>query len=301
MGLIKPKNRLIDHGTFYDTSEDSSEDFFFIQAADTQLGMMSNWDTDTKSTKTDQYAKGLITWEKEIELCRKMVKVANAMSPLPEFIVICGDLLDAFPEKWPDVRNEQEKDFKAIFRESKVPVICVCGNHDVGDAPTTNSIQLYKKSFGDDFFSFWVKGIKFLVLNSQLFENIDSCKEEAEEHEKWLDDQLHYHSSNHKGKPLVVFQHIPWFINEPDEEKIYFNVSLPLRERMLEKFHSSGVSTIFCGHYHRNAGGFYKEMELVVTSAVGCQIGNDGHGFRNVHVSNSGKISHEYKTLDSYS
>ncbi|QQP55078.1 Metallophosphoesterase CSTP1, partial [Caligus rogercresseyi] len=41
-------------------------------------------------------------------------------------------------------------------------------------------------------------------------------------------------------------------------------------------------------------GGFYKEMELIVTSAVGCQIGDDGHGFRRVDVSKTGKITHDY-------
>nr|ACO15321.1 metallophosphoesterase CSTP1 [Caligus clemensi] len=275
-----------------------AEDFFFIQAADTQLGMIANYDQSTKSTKKDQYAKGLITWEEEIRLCRQLVSAVNGMNPLPEFLVICGDLLDAFPKDWPEIRREQEQDFKAIFQESKVPIICVCGNHDVGDAPTPQSLQSYKESFGDDYFSFWVKGVKFLVLNSQLFENTENCKEEAERHNDWLDTQLQEHVSTHKGNPLVIFQHIPWFINSPEEDKIYFNVSQPLRERMLSKFYSAGVSSIFCGHYHRNAGGFYKEMELIVTSAVGCQIGDDGNGFRRVDVSKTGKMKHQYINLN---
>ena len=27
---------------------------------------------------------------------------------------------------------------------------------------------------------------------------------------------------------------------------------------MLEKLHAGGVRKVFCGHYHRNAGGWYK-------------------------------------------
>lgn len=57
------------------------------------------------------------------------------------------------------------------------------------------------------------------------------------------------------------------------------------------------MRAIFCGHYHRNAGGFYKDMELVVTSAVGAQLGDDGHGFRVVKVLDD-KIEHQYHTLD---
>lgn len=41
---------------------------------------------------------------------------------------------------------------------------------------------------------------------------------------------------------------------------------------MLDKFNQSGVRAIFCGHYHRNAGGRYKNLEVIVTSAVGAQI-----------------------------
>ncbi len=35
----------------------------------------------------------------------------------------------------------------------------------------------------------------------------------------------------------------------------------------------------------RNAGGFYKDLEVVVTTAVGCQLGADKHGMRIVTVS----------------
>ena len=45
-----------------------------------------------------------------------------------------------------------------------------------------------------------------------------------------------------------------------------------------------GIRKIFCGHYHRNAGGFYKDLEVIVTSAIGCQIGPDQHGMRIVKV-----------------
>ena len=62
------------------------------------------------------------------------------------------------------------------------------------------------------------------------------------------------------------------FVKRPDEEKFYFNIDLDLRLRMLQKFKSAGVSKIFCGHYHRNAGGWDQDMELVVTSAVGAQV-----------------------------
>ena len=54
---------------------------------------------------------------------------------------------------------------------------------------------------------------------------------------------------------------------------------------------------IFCGHYHRNAGGFYNGIEQVVTSAVSAQLGNDKSGIRIVNVFED-KITHKYVNLE---
>ena len=70
-------------------------------------------------------------------------------------------------------KTEQEKDFKNILSEldPDISAVCVCGNHDVGNTPTYQSVQDYKNNFGDDYFSFWVGGVKCLVLNSQFYED----------------------------------------------------------------------------------------------------------------------------------
>ena len=47
----------------------------------------------------------------------------------PAFFIVCGDLVDAMPDKWPDIRKEQEADFMKVFKGLKVPLVCVCGNH----------------------------------------------------------------------------------------------------------------------------------------------------------------------------
>ena len=72
----------------------------------------------------------------------------------------------------------------------------------------------------------------------------------------------------------MVFQHIPWFLKTPEEPKQYFNIEIDLRKKMLNKFKNSNVNKIFCGHYHRNAGGWDgPSLELVVTSAIGTGFG----------------------------
>ena len=103
--------------------------FFFIQAADTQLGMIDTWGDGSVGNRYPN-----ISWEREMDLCRQTVELLSSMKPKPAFFIVCGDLVDAFPNEWPDIRAEQEKDFFEVFKnlDPDIPLICVCGNHDVG-------------------------------------------------------------------------------------------------------------------------------------------------------------------------
>lgn len=260
--------------------------FFFIQAADTQFGMIESYLEKKPNPR----------WDKEIALTEKAVEAVNQMEPKPRFFVVCGDLVDAMPGNAD--KAAQEEDFRRVFSKmsSDVPLVCICGNHDIGNQPTVASVAGYRASFGDDYFTFWCGGVMCIVLNSQFYEDPSLVQELAREQDSWLDQQLE-EAQRSGAKHVVVFQHIPWFLRKSDEEKEYFNIVLDLRLRMLDKFYKAGVRAIFCGHYHRNAGGFYKDMELVVTSAIGAQLGNDGHGFRIVKVRED-KIEHQYHTLD---
>ena len=60
--------------------------FCFVQAADSQYGMMDNWDEKVPGG-----------WEREIKLTRQAVAAANQMKPKPKFFIMCGDLVDAMP------------------------------------------------------------------------------------------------------------------------------------------------------------------------------------------------------------
>ena len=160
------------------------------------------------------------------------------------------------------------------------------------------AVNLYTLDFGDDFFSFWHGGVHFIVINSQYYENSSQTQDLSDEQEAWLTNQLE-ESATQGAVHTVVFQHIPWFLKDVEEEKDYFNIEKTLRKKMLNKFHDAGVSKIFCGHYHRNAGGWFKDLEVVVTSAIGYELGDDPHGMRIVKV-NMSDISHEYHSLVSF-
>lgn len=71
---------------------------------------------------------------------------------------------------------------------------------------------------------------------------------------------------------------------------------------MLKKFNDYGVRAIFAGHYHRNAGGQFEDMELVVTSAMGAQLAdkisiNTKSGYRIVEVEEK-CLSHRYVEIE---
>lgn len=280
---IQTKNR--QYVGLADNEKEWKGPFCFIQGADPQYGMID-----------DMAEKKPLRWQTEIELTRKAVVAINAMNPKPKFFVVCGDLVHAMPGE--DLRDEQEADFKREFAkvDPSIPLVCVCGNHDIGNTPTRQSIQNFKDNFGDDYFGFWVGGVRFLVLNSQLYEDASKVEDMKKEQDVWLDAELAAAKSS-GCKHLVLFQHIPWFLQTADEEDEYFNINRDVRIPMLEKFLAAGVNAIFCGHYHRNAGGSYKGIQEVVTSAMGCPLGETPSGLRVVKVHET-SISNQYYGMD---
>jgi len=294
MTILRGVDNVLDDERFkIDSNQTWDENFFFIQGADTQLGLMNFWGTDG----TDGIPYPDSNWDQEMELCKVAVDKMNKMEPKPAFFIVCGDLVDAFPDKYPDIRTKQEKDLKEVFSNltAEIPMICVCGNHDVGNSPTQETIERYKQNWGDDRFCFAFKGVFFIVLNSQFYQDSTNVPELYKEHEEWLEKVLEMEERK-KCNHTVVFQHIPWFLQQPDEADQYFNVDSALRKKKLDQFYAAGIRKIFCGHYHRNAGGFYKDLEVVVTSAIGCQIGPDQHGMRIVKIKEK-EIQHDYHAL----
>jgi len=298
--VLKAENRTLPGFEETELGEQWSEEpFFFVQAADTQLGMMVHRGDRDGVSFSEPVPYPDVTWEEELQLCRLTVEKVNRMDPKPAFFILCGDILDAFPEQWPEIRKKQEKDFMEVFKDLNVPLICVCGNHDVGQTPTKDTIANYVKSFGDDYFSFWLGGVHFIVLNSQFYEDCSLTQDLADKQDEWLDAQL-VKPAHHK----VIFQHIPWFFKHPYEAKFFnVNIELKLRLKMLQKFKEAGITKIFCGHYHANGGGWYDDgIEVVATSAIGAQIAKDGnppagHGVRIVKVAKN-SITHKYFKLE---
>lgn len=96
----------------------------------------------------------------------------------------------------------------------------------------------FRSSFGDDFFSFWCEGVLFIVLNSQYYYDSTEIPQLYDEQESWLESTLQ--EGKMKGAKIIVFQHIPLFIESVDEADQYFNLPKSIRKTLLEKLHSAG-------------------------------------------------------------
>ncbi|XP_004401289.1 PREDICTED: calcineurin-like phosphoesterase domain-containing protein 1 isoform 1 [Odobenus rosmarus divergens] len=266
--------------------------FYFIQGADPQFGLMKAWSTGDSDSGGDE-------WGQEIRLTEQAVEAINKLKPKPRFFVLCGDLIHAMPGMpW---RKEQTADLQRVLArvDSDIPLVLVSGNHDVGNTPTPETVAEFQRTWGDDYFSFWFGGVLFLVLNSQFWYDASRCPALKQAQDQWLDQQLSV-TGQRKCQHAIVFQHIPLFLRSIDEEDDYFNLTKSVRKEVADKFIRAGVTAVFSGHYHRNARGTYQNLDMVVSSAIGCQLGQDTHGLRVVVVT-AEKIIHRYYSLDELS
>ncbi len=252
--------------------------YFFVQLADTQYGMYTG-------------NKG---FEKEVAQIQQAIEHINRLRP--RFVIVCGDLTNAEPihARYQAQVSQYHQDFSNV--DEDIPLVCVCGNHDIGNRPTPKSIASYKKNFGDDYFSFWTGGVCNIVLNSSVLKDPTGAPEVLAAQQTWLEQQLDQ-AKQSKAKHILIFQHHPLFLTKEDEPDQYFNIPLERRRPLLQQLKQADVRAIFAGHYHRNSYGRAGSMEMVTTGPVGRPLGKDPAGLRIVKIHET-KIHHQYYGLD---
>lgn len=75
---------------FPDAEREWKGPFYFIQAADPQLGLMKAWSEGDCDGGGDE-------WVEEVELTKQAVEAVNQLRPRPRFMILCGDLVHAMP------------------------------------------------------------------------------------------------------------------------------------------------------------------------------------------------------------
>jgi predicted phosphodiesterase len=237
----------------------------FLQMSDPQFGM---------------YAKDT-GFEHETVNFDFAIATANRLKPA--FVVVTGDLIN----KAGDAPQAGEYKRIAAKLNPSIKLYSVPGNHDVGNEPTPETLARYRERFGPDYYSFRSGDIAGFVLNSSLLKAPEKVQDEAAKMESWLHAELA--KAKRDGVPnLIVFQHISFFLKEPDEADQYFNIPKATRRRYLDLLHEFGVKYVFAGHYHRNADGMDGDLEMITTGPVGMPLEGAKSGVRIVNVTRDG-------------
>lgn len=235
--------------------------WFFAVLSDPQFGMYAKDQNFAQETSNFGFA------------------IANLNRLHPRFVVICGDLVNRTGD--PDEIAEYKRILKQL--DPSIPVYSVAGNHDVGNLPTTPTVERFRAEFGRDYYTFSAGEVFGIVLDSSLIGSPGGDPMAATEQEAWLEKTL-ANAKLGSNQQIVVFQHIPYFIENPNEADGYFNIAQPTRRKYLDLLERAGVSYVFAGHYHRNAIGVDGPLKEIVTGAVGMPLGKSQSGFRIVTV-----------------
>lgn len=255
------------HSSVSTAGEPSRRTFNFVQLCDTQLGFGG--------------------YEHDVNTFKQAVKQINAMKP--DFVVICGDLVDTPNEK-------SFADFNKIKAELTVPCYCVSGNHDVGNKPTRESLQYYRKVIDKDYFSFEHKGYVFVIVNTQLWKA--PVKDESKKHDSWLEVTLE--TAANKGSRIFVVGHYPLFLKKPDEAEEYMNLPLAKRKELLSLFEKRGVVAVLSGHAHELLINAHQRIQLVNAETTSKNLDNRPFGFRVWHVMDPKPFKHDFVSLEGF-
>ena len=176
-----------------------SNDFFFVQLTEPQVGRKA----------------GGADWEPELDRLKQAILSVNRIRP--RFVIICGNLTRAMPHE--DAYTLQAEAYrKTIARISEsIPILHVPGVHDVGQLPTSDSLNAYRDRFGADYYGFWYGGVRCLILNSTLMMSAAlPAESESYKQNEWFAEEIE--QAKLCATHVLIFTHHPWFLSTIDEE-----------------------------------------------------------------------------------
>jgi len=243
----------------------ATQAFSFVQMCDTQLGMGG--------------------YEHDVMTFNLAVKQINAMTP--DFVVICGDLVQKADDK-------SFADFNQIRAKFTLPCYCAPGNHDVGNEPTPKSLKRYREKIGEDYYSVEHKGYTIVIANTQLWKS--PVEGESERHDTWFRKTLE--DARAKNSPVMVVVHYPIFVKSPDEKDSYYNLPLEKRKEILTLCEENGVVAFLAGHTHKQITNEYKGIQLVNGETTSKNFDKRPMGFRLWNVGDEQGLRHEFVPLE---
>jgi len=188
---------------------------------------------------------------------RQAVQMINVRHP--DAVILSGDIGEN-PQAWEEARS--------ILADLKPPLYYVPGNHDVH----STDVERYRRVFGKDYYTFQVKDITFVAIDSELLGNVDSfeakqpqplppqAEEESEGMLNWLanlrggdaDRRDRKRGDESRERIFIGIQHIPVFRDGdfPRDPKPYWVINDPYRGQEMKVLHDLGIKDMLVGHWH---------------------------------------------------
>ena len=258
----------------------SKESFHFVQVVSPTFGRAAH---PEESCATER------------QTMDRIINVLNNMKPKPRFLLVHGNFTNAKPDE--KEYFPQLESFKSAFEKlsPEIPVVCVCGHTDCGGPPSLVSIEAYRKSFGDDWFAFWVEGIQFLVLNTAYYKHSSTETETLKvEQQEWLESKL-LEAQVNPPQQIILLQTTPWFSKTMDEANCDDNIDVSIRQEIAPKLNEANAKYVFTGHV--NGTGKDQGLEIIQTNSLGKTDDVENLGFRVVKVKPEG-VLHKFFALD---
>ena len=255
--------------------------FYFIQMADTQLGMIAGGEDGNE-------------FSAETEILETVIARINSMQPRPAFVVVCGDLTNL------PGHEKQIAEYKRLtgLLHRSIPCYNVSGNHDfVGEPPPSHEgLARYRETYGPDWYTFSMNGWRFMVLNSTLMKTPESVKEDEYAQIEWMESELAKKSGRNRYG-TIIFMHHPFFDNHIDEDDGYHSITKARRRGYLDEFVKGDVKAVFSGHRHTTIPErSYETIRLINTNAI-CKSFDNNPGLR-VEKLYEGTINDEFFRFD---
>jgi hypothetical protein len=177
----------------------------------------------------------------------------------PDFVVGVGDMIEGYTGDTEAVQEEWAE-YGSLLETLSMPFYRVPGNHDIWDS---TAAELYRRRFGDPYYSFDAGPIHFVVLDTGRWSTASTFPQEQLD---WLAADL---EENRAAEYTIAVYHIPYWIEtiakgEPD----------PLHDI----FMIHGVDAVFTGHYHVYFSGKYDGIAYTSVGSSGgyCDPGISG-------------------------
>jgi len=250
---------------------------------------------------------GLGTAPNALQHLQTIVGQINAMSPQPAAVILTGDIGETTSD-WTTAKN-------TLAGLNAVVYYCP-GNHDIH----TTNISTYRQYFGNDYYSFKINNITFMVIDSQLLGDFDtfvsgqtpadvnplpsSAQTESDIMLAWLGQQTAVANE-------IAVQHVPLFPQSLSGGGTYpstnpywaiydvqndANIHHEYRTEEINALAALNIHTMLAGHWHnqRNftatSGSF--TLDLRMAPAVAYAIGTGAQVGYTVHsISSTGVVT----------